>query len=266
LPRYAEINEDIFDDLVTEGLSYKAIYVYLYYSISSKNLIGFYRTRPTRDRVSANMDRVSWEKSKKELEEKGKILFAEGWVWIVGKAKKVKGKKQTASARKCLSEIPDTLALKKNFLSKYDTLSPKSDRVSANALPIPIPKKREITSSCYRWDLPHQRVAEKLKESMLQNNPKAKIPEKLDEWANTVRLMVKIDKRTLDEIIEVMDWSQKDSFWKTNILSMGKLRKQFDQLTMKMKRSKNGAHKKTDPSSPDKFTKTGYSEIPEPKT
>lgn len=29
---------------------------------------------------------------------------------------------------------------------------------------------------------------------------------------------------------------------------------------------KSGTHKKTDPSSPERFTKTGYSEIPEPKT
>jgi len=65
----------------------------------------------------------------------------------------------------------------------------------------------------------------------------------------------------------MIEWSQRDDFWKTNILCMSKLRKQFDQLTMKMKRGKNhGTHKKTDPSSPERFTKTGYSKIPEPKT
>jgi len=35
---------------------------------------------------------------------------------------------------------------------------------------------------------------------------------------------------------------------------------------LNMKGGKSGAHKKTDPSSPDKFTKTGFSEIPEPRS
>jgi len=35
-------------------------------------------------------------------------------------------------------------------------------------------------------------------------------------------------------MVERLIWAQDDDFWHTNILSMGKLRKQWDQLILKM--------------------------------
>ena len=45
--------------------------------------------------------------------------------------------------------------------------------------------------------------------------------------------MVSYDGRTLEQIKAILLWSQQDSFWKKNIKSMEKLRKQFDQLMEK---------------------------------
>ena len=73
-----------------------------------------------------------------------------------------------------------------------------------------------------------------LKDRILSNNPKARV-NGVVRWAKDVRLMVRIDKRTPEEIRALIDFSQSDSFWKANILSMGKLREKFDQLTLKMK-------------------------------
>lgn len=97
------------------------------------------------------------------------------------------------------------------------------------------PKK----TSCSRNSKPEflERV-EKLKSLILQNNPSAIV--KPNDWANNVRLMVERDKRTLEQIDAVIEWSQGDDFEKTNVLSMGKLRHRFDSLTMKMKRAKRG--------------------------
>ena len=75
----------------------------------------------------------------------------------------------------------------------------------------------------------------KLCHLMLKNNPKVKMPENLNPWINEIRLMIEADERTPEEILQVIDFSQNDSFWKANILSAGKLRKQFDQLSMRMK-------------------------------
>ena len=43
----------------------------------------------------------------------------------------------------------------------------------------------------------------------------------------------RVDRRTPEEISALIQWSQRDNFWKSNILSMGKLREKFDQLALK---------------------------------
>lgn len=144
MPRYAQIKCDIYDDLVDEGYSQEAIAVYLFYSITSQNLIGLYRTVPNRDRVSANMDTLSWEKGKAELEKGGKVLWRQGFVWIVGKAKFVKGEKLVAAAKKCFSEIPNDVELKSLFAKKYDTLSIGNPLQDA---PIPKPKPKRTKTA-----------------------------------------------------------------------------------------------------------------------
>lgn len=73
-----------------------------------------------------------------------------------------------------------------------------------------------------------------LKKKILENNPKAVVKNGTG-WLKETRLMMTKDKRTLEDIERVINFSQNDSFWKANILSMGKLREKFDQLTLKMK-------------------------------
>jgi hypothetical protein len=50
--------------------------------------------------------------------------------------------------------------------------------------------------------------------------------------------ILRIDKRDEKDIEEVIYFATSDSFWKANILSASKLRKQFDQLYIKMKNPK----------------------------
>ena len=77
------------------------------------------------------------------------------------------------------------------------------------------------------------RMAETLKSLILQNNPGAKTPDDLTKWQSEFDKMKRIDKRTDEQIFAVMEFSQKDPFWKSNILSAGKLREQFDRLFLK---------------------------------
>ncbi len=55
------------------------------------------------------------------------------------------------------------------------------------------------------------------------------------EWIKDIRLMMERDNRTYDEIHYIINWCQDNSFWRSNILSPSKLRKQFDQLMLKAK-------------------------------
>ena len=80
-------------------------------------------------------------------------------------------------------------------------------------------------------------LASELFNLILENNPKAKKPN-LQTWAKDIDLMMRSDERSVEEIQEMINWCQKDSFWQGNILSAKKLRDKFDQLTMKMNSTK----------------------------
>jgi len=56
-----------------------------------------------------------------------------------------------------------------------------------------------------------------------------------DKWVEECRRLRVLDKRSPELIKNVITWSQKNSFWKTNIRSMSKLRIQFDTLRMQSK-------------------------------
>lgn len=56
----------------------------------------------------------------------------------------------------------------------------------------------------------------------------------LMKWATQIDLMIRKDQRDANEIEKVIGWCQQDPFWQNNILSTGKLRKQFDKLALQM--------------------------------
>lgn len=73
------------------------------------------------------------------------------------------------------------------------------------------------------------RLSKLLLENILAFNNRLKIPD-LQKWSAEVDKMLRIDKRTFDEIETLILWVSQDSFWKANILSTAKLREKFDQL------------------------------------
>ena len=71
---------------------------------------------------------------------------------------------------------------------------------------------------------------------ILENNPNVKKPD-LQLWSKEMDLMIRCDNRNVEDIRKAIEWCQSDNFWKGNILSVTKLRKNFDQLTAKMNNS-----------------------------
>jgi hypothetical protein len=86
-----------------------------------------------------------------------------------------------------------------------------------------------------------------LYEKIIKNAPKVKEPN-YQLWAKHIDLMIRVDGREPNDIKDVIDWCQADSFWTPNILSTGKLREKFDILYAKMiatnKGGNNGKSKK----------------------
>ena len=60
--------------------------------------------------------------------------------------------------------------------------------------------------------------------------------------------ILRVDKRSIEDVRKTIEWCQNDSFWKTNVLSVVKLRNQFDMLYVKMnsvKEQPKGKEKET---------------------
>lgn len=76
-------------------------------------------------------------------------------------------------------------------------------------------------------------LAQVIYQRVLDVAPKTK-PPNYDRWADDIRLMRQQDKHKLDEIWKVFEFANTDDFWKTNILSPGKLREKFSTLHSKM--------------------------------
>lgn len=91
-----------------------------------------------------------------------------------------------------------------------------------------------------KFEIYDMELAELLFKRMRENNPSVKQPN-LNKWAEEVRLMRERDQRTVEQIKYLINWTQNDSFWKANILSISKLRKKWDQLVIKAKEQKSKA-------------------------
>lgn len=94
-------------------------------------------------------------------------------------------------------------------------------------------ERRERMNKTFLSNSDEVRLSELLFEKILSRNPNHKKPN-IQTWAKDIDRMIRIDQRTPEDIRRVIEWCQADPFWQCNILSTGKLRKQFDQLHAKM--------------------------------
>lgn len=99
-----------------------------------------------------------------------------------------------------------------------------------------------------------------LRKKILENLPSARVPKPnptgLEKWAIEVDRMLRLDGRTPDEIRKVINFAQNDSFWRSNILSMKKLREKWETLVLQSQR-KNGGRKEID----DKIKRIDFSKF-----
>lgn len=52
------------------------------------------------------------------------------------------------------------------------------------------------------------------------------------DWITSARLMLDVDAVDPEQMVEVIEWATENSFWRTNILSMTKLRDQYERLVL----------------------------------
>ena len=90
------------------------------------------------------------------------------------------------------------------------------------------------------------RLARFLRNLVLDNDPKARIPaegsKEFVAWVREADLLLRKDGRACDEAVRVLRWALDDEFWKANIMSMGKFRKQYSTLMLSLAREPRKDH------------------------
>jgi hypothetical protein len=71
----------------------------------------------------------------------------------------------------------------------------------------------------------------RLRDRMIDNG--CTPPTITQDWRDSARLLLDKDGKELVKALNLIDWCQSDSFWKSNIRSMSKFRKQYDALRLK---------------------------------
>jgi hypothetical protein len=64
----------------------------------------------------------------------------------------------------------------------------------------------------------------------------SKRPAVTDKWLSDMERLNRIDERSWEQITRAIEWCQADDFWRGNIMSPAKLRKQYDQLRLAAQR------------------------------
>lgn len=83
-----------------------------------------------------------------------------------------------------------------------------------------------------RDDVEH--LCESLADKIEQNGSRR--PTITKAWRDAARLMIDKDGIPFDMVQGAIDWSQNHEFWRSNILSMPKLREKYDQLRLQAER------------------------------
>lgn len=95
-------------------------------------------------------------------------------------------------------------------------------------VPPPAEPKR---APVFAEDSEEMRLSRLLFDRMRENNPKCREPN-WQAWARVFDLILRVDRRDPRDVADMIRFCQWDNFWRQNILSPGKLREKYDQLTV----------------------------------
>lgn len=93
--------------------------------------------------------------------------------------------------------------------------------------------RKDTTSKKVKFTPEDMQMVDLLIELITANNPEWTPPKNKDKWAEDINKIHRLDKRDYRAIESMIRWTQQDDFWKSNILSAAKLRKQFNNLIPK---------------------------------
>jgi predicted phage replisome organizer len=119
------------------------------------------------------------------------------------------------------------LPVSTNVVQMYDKSTPEIE--------IELEKEIDIEKENNISDSNEYRLAAYLFKHIRKNNESSKEPN-WSTWAKQFDYILRVDKRDLEEVKQIIRFCQTDEFWHKNILSPDKLRKQYDRLYLEMKK------------------------------
>ncbi|NSM31428.1 phage replisome organizer N-terminal domain-containing protein [Enterococcus faecalis] len=105
--------------------------------------------------------------------------------------------------------------------------------------------KEESKKPPCKYSDEHLRLAEKLKNNLINDFPSEMKRVNIEKWADVFRLIEERDQQTIAAIDYVLDWLPTNSFWFGNIRSASKLRAQFEKLKFEIKKEKERGQQRT---------------------
>ncbi len=241
MPKIRYFNTSFWVDNYVETLNKNEKYLFLYYVTSPyTNLCGAYEVSIKRIAFETELQEKEIKRILDKFEQDCKMMYKGGWLFIKNYQKNQSTNPNILKGiEREMGELPEDI--RKSFedftkscstlrkqgqpnLTKPNLTKPNSNRE--------LPAK-PVTPLYEEVDL---RLAEYLLNLIRKNNSNFKKPN-LYKWSEDIRKMRTIDKRGVKQIEAIIQFAQSDEFWKTNILSAGKLRKQFDQLYAKAKQT-----------------------------
>lgn len=75
-----------------------------------------------------------------------------------------------------------------------------------------------------------EQLCTRLAEWIVKNGNKA--PTVGKRWRDAARLLIDVDERELSKALALIEWSQRNEFWRRNIQSMSKFREKYDALRL----------------------------------
>ena len=156
---------------------------------------------------------------------------------------------------RCQHDTDTVPAPDQHQINPADSLLLITDSLSPDSLTLVDPPEgstKEGGRKVFEESTKEYSLAVLLRTHILSNRATARVPDEepacLASWCLDIDRMIRLDKRDPNEIEKVIRWCQADPFWMSNVLSPAKLRKQFDQLAMKMEAAENGGQKQGKPS------------------
>ena len=117
--------------------------------------------------------------------------------------------------------------LEKNPSPQYIDIKEERKEREVTASPCPSPSAQDVCSF--------------LLEKIIEFCPSFKKPRDLKKWGLEIDRMLRIDKRSVEEIKAVITWAFANDFWRKTISSPSGLRKNFNTILMQMADSKTNS-------------------------